>query len=138
MTRMLYQRIATLLQAMDNCRKTNNQEWLDKHGTLLEALCDQYLPSGSGIDRGTKLGGDSTPERLVFDLGFHHMNEYGSYDGWTEHTVIVTPSLANGINLRITGRDRNDIKEYLADVFYTALRQEIGNNEIEPLLEKRA
>jgi hypothetical protein len=49
------------------------------------------------------------------------MTEGGMYDGWTEHTVVVTPSLAFGINIRITGRNRNDIKDYLHDVFHEAL-----------------
>jgi hypothetical protein len=52
------------------------------------------------------------------------MNEQGSYDGWTEHTVIVTPSLAMGYRLRITGRDRNGIKEYMHDVFNAALNED--------------
>jgi hypothetical protein len=48
------------------------------------------------------------------------MNDGGFYDGWTEHTVVVTPSF-RGINLRISGRDRNQIKEYLYETYDYAL-----------------
>jgi len=82
-------------------------------------------PSGSGIDDGTKLDDTSTANKLVFNTGFHHMNENGYYDGWTDHQVIVTPSLAYGFDMRITGRDRNDIKDYLYEVYDCWLRSEI-------------
>ena len=48
------------------------------------------------------------------------MSETGFYDGWTEHKVIVTPSFA-GIDLRITGRNRNDIKDHIHDCFSSIL-----------------
>jgi hypothetical protein len=37
----------------------------------------------------------------------------------------VTPNLGHGFDLKITGPNKNDIKEYLADVFHTALSQPI-------------
>jgi hypothetical protein len=45
------------------------------------------------------------------------MNEGGYYDGWTEHQVIITPSLQHGFDVRVTGQDRNEIKDYLAELF---------------------
>jgi hypothetical protein len=76
------------------------------------------LPSGSGIDSGTELDPyECKPDRLVFSLGFHHMDENGFYDGWTQHQVILKPSLENGFDMRITGKDRNQIKEYLYQVY---------------------
>jgi hypothetical protein len=53
------------------------------------------------------------------------MNDGGFYDGWTDHSVIVTPSLVEGFNLRVTGRNRKDIKEYIAEQFCMALDQDI-------------
>jgi hypothetical protein len=58
---------------------------------------------------------------LVIVTSYHHMNDAGMYDGWTDHKVIVTPSLVHGFVLRITGRNRNDIKEYIADLFQQSL-----------------
>ena len=49
------------------------------------------------------------------------MDEHGGYDGWTEHKIIVTPSLVYGFELRVTGKDRNDIKDYIAEVMHGAL-----------------
>jgi hypothetical protein len=54
------------------------------------------------------------------------MNDNGMYDGWTTHQVIVTPSLAFGFTLKITGRDRNQIKDYLSETYHYALEQHIA------------
>ncbi len=124
--RPLYQFIASTLNAFHNCAKSENTEWQDKHEARIEELTESFMPSGSGIDSGTKFNWDeSTDEKLVFNTSYHHMNEDGYYDGWTEHKVIVTPSLSAGYDLKITGRDRNDIKDYLSEVYTSALDEEI-------------
>ena len=53
------------------------------------------------------------------------MNENGYYDGWTEHTVTVTPSLQHAFSLRISGRNRNDIKDMMHESFNYALRTDV-------------
>lgn len=129
----LYQRLASALCAMRNCIASNNSEWLGKHEDTLLYLVKNHMPSGSGVDSGTKFDVDAclrNPERLVFTFGYHHMNESGMYDGWTHHKAIVTPSLQFGFKLRITGPDRNGIKEYLHDLFSTALDQEINDLDL--------
>jgi hypothetical protein len=79
---------------------------------------ESFLPSGSGFDNGSTINlKESRPDRLVIDTAFHHMDEHGYYDGWTEHKVIVTPSLQWGYVLRVTGRNRNWIKDYIYEVF---------------------
>lgn len=83
------------------------------------------LPSGSGFDSGTQINDATRPDRLVLDTAFHHLSEHGYYTGWTEHSVIVTPSLVSGFDLRITGRNRNNIKDYIAEEFDYALRQDV-------------
>lgn len=125
----VYQRIAQLLGAIANCERSNNQEWLERHQGQLDIITDM-LPSGSGFDSGTTLEqidnghGVSTPERLVFHTSYHHMNDGGYYDGWTEHNIIVTPSLQFSYNIRVTGKDRNDIKNYIAETFSEILDRE--------------
>ena len=95
---------------------------------------DRSMTRSSGIDSGTKFYMDvSTPNRLVFNTAFHHITEHGMYDDWTSHQVIVTPDLADEINLQVTGRDRNEIKDYLADCFLTALTREV---DLADVLEK--
>ena len=120
-----YQKVARTLQSIANCeREPVNREWVVKHRQTLEAM-DNDLPSGAGFDAGSTLDTyASTPEKLVYRTSFHHMNESGMYDGWTEHEVIVTPSLSFGFNLRISGRNRNGIKEYIAEQFQEYLDSE--------------
>jgi hypothetical protein len=118
----LYAAIASLLSTIERCKKTGNDEWRDRHRDTLDTMLKEHLPSGSGIDRGSELLFDECKSnKLVFSADFHHMNDVGYYDGWSNHTVVVTPSLEHGAVLKITGRDRNDIKDYLHDVFHTTM-----------------
>lgn len=120
MERTILQALASTLQASANCEKHGNAEWFAKHNETINAIMDE-APSGSGIDTGTELDLDATNEnKIVFTCGFHHMDENGCYDGWTEHKVIITPTFA-GFDVRVTGRDRNQIKDYLADEFHNWL-----------------
>jgi hypothetical protein len=112
-----YRAIAHTLAAIENCKDRGNDEWLEKHRLRLERIMD-WAPSGGGIDSGTKLDMElSTPNKIVFHTSFHHMDENGGYDGWTEHTVTVRPSLLWNFDISISGRNRNDIKEHLHDTF---------------------
>lgn len=125
MSETVAQRFAATLEAMRNCERSGNSEWETRHlGTLNSAERD-YLPSGSGFDDGTRFDHDkSNVTRLVFHTSFHHMNDVGMYDGWSDHTVTVTPTFS-GVDVRVSGRDRNDIKDYIAEVFYDAMTQHI-------------
>jgi hypothetical protein len=127
--------IASLLEAIENCRSARNPnpEWEMRHARRLRVLVDNYLPSGCGWDCGTKLDTDkSTPTRLVFYGEFHHMDDTGSYDGWTQHTITVHPAF-DGVLLTISGQNRNDIKEYLHELFYNALMLRIDRIAIDAL-----
>jgi hypothetical protein len=119
----LYLALASTLQAYQNCEKSDNIDWLYRHGETIDRLCRDYLPSGAGIDGGTHFSREqSTTRKLVFTTAFRHMNDAGRYDGWTDHTVTVTPAF-DGIDIAIGGKDRNGIKDYIYDVFQTALEQ---------------
>jgi hypothetical protein len=124
MVRYLYSELAAAIEARRNCADRNNQEWLVKWTQRIQQL-EQLLPSGSGIDCGTIIDLEqSHAEKLVMRADFHHVYG-GMYDGWTGHIITVTPSF-RGINLRISGRNRNDIKEYLYDTYDYALKQEVS------------
>ena len=74
-------------------------------------------PSGSGLDNGTELV-KATPGRIVLDADYHPMDEDGVYKTWAYYSVIATSEFG-GINVRVTGRDRNGhTKEYLGDVYH--------------------
>ena len=111
--RKRYQIIASAVQARINCKERSNQEWFDRWTKTIEEETAE-LPSGSGIDSAPK-----------FDFGYHHMNENGMYDGWTDHQLVITPSLQFGFHLRITGKDRNQVKDYLYETFQYALSEDV-------------
>lgn len=122
MSRPLYQAIASKVSARINCDQTNKVEWSYRHATEVDRLVKEYLPSGSGFDAGTKLDWDkSTGDKLVFNTSFHHMDDAGGYDGWTEHTVTVVGSLMFGLLLKIGGRDRDGIKDHVHEAFHNSL-----------------
>lgn len=133
MKKPLYQILALTLEAIRNCEKSGNGDWEARHMDRLMSLVKDHMPSGSGIDDGTHLDLECTsPERLVLSAWYHHMDKWGGYDGWTEYTVTVKGSLAFGITLKIGGRDRNGIKDYLYDVYHEALTQEVEEYERDP------
>jgi len=121
----LIQSIAWRIAARQNCARMNNPEWFARHTEQLDKLAGE-LPPVTRIDLDA-----STTNRIVLLTEYHHMNDGGYYDGWTTHRVIVQPDLLSGFNVTITGRDRNDIKDYLADVFRTALA-EVSPQEYQP------
>jgi len=123
--RPLYQHLASLIEARLNCIALDN-DFASNHEDAISTLASNYLPRGSGFDSGTTVDLESSKSnRLVIQTSYHHMNDGGYYDGWTEHSVIVTPSLAFGFDLRITGRDRREFKEYALELFQSALGEEI-------------
>jgi hypothetical protein len=128
MKKPLYKVLAAQVARYHRIRENPERFAVKAYEVELEiaALVKQHMPSGSGIDCGTTL-----PlilplgEKLVFGCEFHHMDENGSYDGWTSHTIVVTPSLQFDFCIKIGGRDRNQIKEYLHDVYHAALCAEV-------------
>ena len=129
MKRKVYSEIASRVIAIGNCINSKNTEWQAKHETALEEIVKEFMPRGSGFDSGTTLDIDAAIKcnaaKLVFNTSFHHMNDGGYYNGWTSHVVTVSPSLAFDFTLKISGRDRNGIKEYMHDVFNQALNTEV-------------
>jgi hypothetical protein len=122
MRQPMYQRLASLVDARKRSWDKGNVEWKIKHETEINRLCKEFMPHGSGFDSGTTLDLDaSTEDKLVFCTSFHHMNEHGYYDGWTEHTVTVRASLTSAYSLKVGGRDRNEIKDFIGATFRDSL-----------------
>jgi len=122
----IYRQLASLLISRANCLKDNNTEWHYRHAESIADLVQCYLPDGSGFDNGTEMDVErSTPDKLVFTTSYHHMNDGGMYDGWTSHTVTVRPSLAFGIEVKVSGSNRNDIKDDIWETFHYALTREV-------------
>ena len=124
MKRSLACHISQLAVAMRNCIASGNKEWKDKHEDALHRIQKNLLPSGSGIDNGTRIDLDKTNgSKVVLTFGFHFMDEHGFYDGWGDFVAVVKPGFT-GLEINIKGRDRQQIKEYLHDVFYHCLSME--------------
>ena len=62
----------------------------------------------------------STKKRIVIDTAYWHP----IIRLWTDHQVVITPSFEGEINVRITGKNENNVKEYLHDIFREALMKE--------------
>ena len=124
-SRPLVQEMALAFQALCNCQESGNQEWAGIWEERLEALAREHLPSGSGFDSGSSFDLDgSRVDRLQLRTSFHHMNDSGFYDGWTEHCVSVWPTFS-GFDLKVSGRDRRQIKDYIGETFAAALSAEV-------------
>jgi len=120
----VYQELATAVAARTNCINSNNTEWRDHWEDRIIKIVKDRMPSGSGVDCGTEFDlEESNDKKLVLHCSFHHMNDGGYYDGWTGHTITVTPGWS-GPDIKISGRNRNDIKDYLGDLFHEALNAE--------------
>ncbi len=126
----VYKEIASTLQAYENVcenihvnttHKVSATDWTRKHRETLEYIQSHFLPSGSGYDIGTMIDIDRGLKNGVFKLhtSFHHMNDGGYYNGWTEHDIYVKPDLLSDFTLRITGVNRNDCKDMIGgDIDY--------------------
>jgi hypothetical protein len=112
-------KLAGTIQAYKNCIASNNTEWQNNHLDAINAM-NENLPHGSGIDGKCDILLDcSTDKRILVFVEFHHMDETGYYDGWTEHILHITPTFGS-FNIRISGKDKNGIKNYLSELFYSA------------------
>lgn len=127
MKRTVVHVIAQAVASMQHAEKVGRTDWYERHLDDLQQVVEEYMPHGGGFDAGTKIVIDKSTNgsRLLFRADFHHMDEHDVYDGWTEHFVTVKPDFLSGVAVFVSGRDRNDIKEYIRETFYTALTREI-------------
>lgn len=125
----LAQHLSRAIGARARCAKSGNAEWQERWSDDIRSLQRDFLPHGSGID-GTEYPLDedkSTPERLVFNVDYHAMDDNGMYCGWYSYRVTVRASLETGLCIRVTGRDRNGAKDWIRDMFDVALSGHVGS-----------
>jgi len=111
----LYKAIAIAISARENCIKSGNTEWQDKHEESLWRY-QALLPKGSGFDMGTAIDWEkSNRQKIVLNGHYHKMDENGFYDRWIDFRVVVTPSLQFDFDLKFVGNfgKDQDLKEYL-------------------------
>lgn len=114
--------VAALVAAEDarqRCIARGQAQWADRWASRVKHLMES-APRGAGFDSGTTLDIDSIRAgKVVFKTAFHHMGDNGM-SRWTDHTVTVTAEFG-GINVCVGGRNYNDIKDYIGEVFRTWL-----------------
>lgn len=105
--------------------KEGRTDWQDQARETLDLLED-FLPSGSGICARHLDREKSTGQKIVVTFCYQHYNDNGYESGVTKHTVVVTPSFGGfGYEVKVTGRNRNDVLSYLHETFYWALSASI-------------
>jgi hypothetical protein len=119
-----YEQLAIAITAKRNCLKFGSTEYTEQWDDIIDEIMED-APSGSGFDNGTIFDEEKSDEtKLVFYTSFHHMNEGGYYDGWTDHTVTIRANFVIRWSMTVSGRNRNEIKEYIAETFNHFLNQE--------------
>lgn len=100
-----------------NAEASGNTVWAEKWQARIADIMDG-APWGSGFDNGTHLGSGhkQSDRRLTFATSFHHMSDGGFYDGWSDHIITIDATFT-GLGVKVSGRNRNDIKDYIAEVF---------------------
>ena len=123
-TEKLVRAIALRIAQLENVRNANEvaNEVMAARETGIEYAIDHlarnYLPSGSGFDAGTTVDLDkSTQNKIVLNTSFHHMDANGGYDGWTEHVVTIRPDFVHGVDVRVSGRNKHDVKSFISETF---------------------
>ena len=89
----------------------------------LEAL----LPSGSGIDDGTKINLEkSMPNMIILDSSYHCMED-GYYTEWVDFEVTILPSLAQEyyMEIEIDGDDIVNLSDYLHETYGISLSEKV-------------
>jgi len=128
----VYQKLASTLNALNNCRKDKNDIWYDRHGEKIEYIIKNYLPHGSGIDGKTEIDYKKSNEnKIVINSEYHCMDENGYYAGWVSFVIKITADLSFGYDLLITGNfgKYRHVKEYLYDLYYYHLSQNFNQEK---------
>lgn len=131
MKNRLYKQIALSLNARTNCIKSNNDVWFNKWSDKIEEY-NAGLPSGSGFDSGSEINtGESRDEKIVINTSYHFMDENGYYDGWYDYKIVIKPSLIFDFTLTIHGINRNDLKDYIYEIFQLCLMAYVDTESID-------
>ena len=121
----VYQRLAELIRLDANP---------NYNGPTLIEFVKENLPSGSGLDSGVKVLTDleslKKSQKIILEANWHHMDEHGGYNGLTYHKVTIYPELEHGFRIKISGKNKNGVKDYMEDLFYRFLNK----NYVDPTL----
>ena len=68
----------------------------------LDELISNHLPNGAGIEDCQLDYEASKRDCLVFTLCYHRMSEVGFYCGYSDHQIVLRPSLSYDFDLSVT------------------------------------
>lgn len=117
---------ASVQEALDNCKKSGNTEWLERWRLRFAKLVD-HVPTWSGMPLEPS-DVEVTSAAIRYEVSYHHMNDTGYYDGWTEHTVVVRPAFES-VDVRVSGRNRQDVKELIHEAVNYAFTRRVTWDE---------
>lgn len=129
--RAMAHRLAQIANLQEAARPLDDP-FLVEAKQALKDLIDE-LPHGSGIDcdwhvTGERPGGEHGCKKLILRNSYHHMDECGGYDGWTDFKVTVTGDLLSDIDVLVQGRfpaKYADTRDYLCEILTHALKEEV-------------
>lgn len=132
----VYQELARLVDAYHRCKRENN-DFAYNHEDIITSIVRHHLPNSSGFTTEIELE-KSNIDKLVFDCQYHVMNEVGYYCGYIYFTIVITPSLAYGFNIKIEAyyNDTDDsvytdddfLEDFFIDTYASALNEIVNNN----------
>lgn len=121
----LISRIYRVLQARENCKKDATKlDWFNNHDFTLYQIERNYLPHGSGINSGCTIEREFKKDCVILHVPYHNMDENGYYCGWSDFKIVCKPEF-DGISLKIIGKDKYFVKDYLYDLFNNCLTEMI-------------
>lgn len=105
--------ISETLSAYRQCVERGNAEWEATWGDILSQVEREALPSGSGIDSGTRIirepeaGSDADADTCIRLSGsYHAMDSSGMYAGWFDYTIEARAAFSGlSVSLEWAGGD---------------------------------
>lgn len=124
----VYQEISGKLKAIENCKKSGNDNWLEIHKEKLKVLIKRDLPLGSSFVYPVQcyyIG-----DKIMIKTKFRCLNEYGYYMASWPISVILIPSLQFGVKLELDymgydGKYKDISKDYFNNLWVEYLTKEI-------------
>ena len=105
---------------IDNYKSSDHTDWAAFHEEKLAKLCRDHLPRGIGVF-GVSVAA-TTDTKAVFYCLYRHTDKHGYFVCNTAYRIVVRPTFT-GLAIRVLGRNKYNVKEYLADQFRDALER---------------
>lgn len=94
-----------------------DKKWVVPSKARLSELLEP-LPRSNGLDAGVVFDWNrSKPNKFIFSFNYYYRDKRGDRSGWTRHQLIITAGYFNKFYMRITGRNKNKMKESLLTLF---------------------